>query len=100
MVEKNCGDSLASCIFAVVQLVVGSPRCGFCDYVLYIGLTGQSAKLALHVVVADTTFACFTSTSTSLLWWILVNRSITSEIQLGNPHPISILVATLLCYGS
>jgi len=51
-IEKH-GNSLASCIFSVVQLVVGSPRCGFRDNIVYNGLICQSPKLALQVV-ADT----------------------------------------------
>jgi len=51
--EKH-GNSLAGCIFSVVQPVVGSPRCGFRDDIVYNGLICQSPKLALQVVVADT----------------------------------------------
>ncbi|CAD6204473.1 unnamed protein product [Miscanthus lutarioriparius] len=50
-VVKKHGDSLAGCIFSVVQLVVGSPRCGFRDYILYNGLIGQSPKLALQYLM-------------------------------------------------
>lgn len=70
--EKH-GDSLAGCIFSVVQLVVGSPRCGFRSYILYNGLIGQSLKLALQVVVADTAAMLHT-----LLVLLVAEESLTS----------------------
>ena len=75
--EKH-GDSLAGCIFSVVQLVVGSPRCGFRDYILYNGLIGQSPKLALQVIVVDTAAMYFACTSNCLSVNMFTEESLTS----------------------